>query len=662
MDISKLFQKYFPKLASEFQLKDFQTTVIDNIVNKGKNTISIMQTGGGKSLIFWLSGLSLNGITIVISPLIALIDEQASKLENSGYSILKLHGRISAKKQIDILKSFYKGELNPNFIFVSPERLATDGFFEFCINHRKNDIKLFVIDEIHCISQWGFSFRPFYKSIPAFLNQVYGETWPLILGLTATINPKELVDISKEFKVEKENILKDDILTRPEIELNIEKVVDENKKEERLWELLDIHKDEKTLVYLYRKYYKRGTEELLEKALQKGHKAMNFHGDMSGDERQKIISDFKNGDKKLIIATNAFGMGIDIPDIKNIIHFMLPESVEQYYQEIGRAARENNSSGRAYLFYSNKNLQVKRTHFINKSFPTIDKIKHTHQKITSKGKIGKLTFKYFQNEDDQSSFAYLIDNDIIKIDSKGFTNLRDIDEKSIKDNEIQQFYDATKTKGIIAISEKLKIEPQYIIKKVYEALVNEKVRIKKFDKSLIIENFYDNIPNHIINNIENEIEEKKQYKNELLTYFVYLLDNYTRSNEFHQEIGLYIGVPKHKLNRIYKTQKGDLVISKSEVIIANMLYTSKIEYEYEKRLYYTNNKYILPDFTIKYNSKTYYWEHLGLIGVENYDKRWIEKKKIYNEYYPNQLIITYEDVLLSKNVESNIEKIKKGEI
>ena len=663
MDISKLFKKYFPELASEFSLKDFQTTVIDNVVNNKKNTISIMQTGGGKSLIFWLSGLSLEGITIVISPLIALIDEQASKLEEAGYSILKLHGGVSAKKQIEILKSFYKGDLNPDFIFVSPERLATDGFFEFCINHRKDDIKLFVIDEIHCISQWGFSFRPFYKTIPTFINQVYGKNWPLILGLTATINPKELVDISKEFKIEKENILKDDILTRPEIELNIEKVIDENKKEERLWELLDIHKDEKTLVYLYRKYYKRGTEELLEKALQKGHRAMNFHGDMSGDERQKIINDFKNDDKKLIIATNAFGMGIDIPDIKNVIHFMLPESVEQYYQEIGRAARENDASGRAYLFYSNKNIQVKRRHFINKSFPTIDDIKQIHKKITSKGKVGKITFKYFQNEEAQSSFSYLIDNNILKIACKGFTSLRDIEEKSIKDIDLQKLYDATKTKGVIAISDKLKIEPKYIIQKVYESIVQENVKVEKFDKALIIENLYEEIPVTLLNGIKKEIEDKKQYKNDLLTYFVYLLDNYTRSNELHQEIGIYIGVPKHKLNRIYKTQKGDLVISKSEVIIANMLYTSNIEYEYEKKLYYhQDDKYILPDFTIKYNGKTYYWEHLGLIGVENYDKRWLEKKKIYSKYFKDKLIITYEDVLLSENTKKIIEKIKNGEI
>lgn len=656
MDITKNFKEYFPKISSQFSLKPFQLEVVDNIVNRKNNTISIMQTGGGKSLIFWLSGLSLKGITVVISPLIALIDEQATKLENEGCSVLKLHGGIQAKKQIEILTDFYNKKLNPDFLFVSPERLATDGFFEFCVKKRRTDIKLFVIDEIHCVSQWGFSFRPFYKSIPIFLNQVFNDSWPLILGLTATINPKELQDISKEFKISYNNILKDEILTRPEIELIVEKTTDENKKEIRFWELLDIHRDEKTLVYLYRKYYKRGTEELLEKALEKGHKAMNFHGDMSGKERQDIITEFKTGSKNLIIATNAFGMGIDIPDIKNIIHFMLPESVEQYYQEIGRAAREDNSSGRAYLFYSNKNVQVKRTHFINKSFPNIEDIKKIHKNITSKGKIGKLTFKYFQNEEAQSVFSYLLDNSVININYKGFTSLRDISE--IKDTELLKLYDSTKSKGIIAISEKNNIEPKQIINKVYKAIVESKVKVAKFDKALILENFYTGIPQEIIDKIETEVEEKKKYKNDLLTYFVYLLDNYTRSNEFHQEIGLYIGVPKHKLNRIYKTQKGDFVISKSEVIIANILFTSNIQYDYEQKLYYNAKDYILPDFTISHNGKTYYWEHLGLIGIENYDKRWIKKKKIYSEYFPDQLIITYEDVLLTGNANKKINEIK----
>lgn len=206
--IDKNFEKYLPSLSKKFSLKNFQKKVIENVVLKEQNTLSVMQTGGGKSLIYWLSGLSLEGITIVISPLIALIDEQAEKLENLGFKVLKIHASMAINKQNKQLKDFYEKKLNPNFIFVSPERLATDGLFEYSIKSRQSDIKLFVIDEIHCISQWGFSFRPFYKRIPVFLDKVFQNKKPLILGLTATINPKELTDISNEFNITQNNILK----------------------------------------------------------------------------------------------------------------------------------------------------------------------------------------------------------------------------------------------------------------------------------------------------------------------------------------------------------------------------------------------------------------------------------------------------------------------
>ena len=181
MDINKvdeLFKKYFPKINEEFKarnldLKDFQKNVVLNVL-EGNNTLCIMPTGGGKSLIYWLSGLAFQGITIVISPLIALIDEQSEKIREQGYEVLTIHGGINANKQLDLMKKFSNKELNPDFIFVSPERISTDGFFEYCITTRKEEIKLIAIDEVHCVSQWGVSFRTFYKRIPVFLNEVYG--------------------------------------------------------------------------------------------------------------------------------------------------------------------------------------------------------------------------------------------------------------------------------------------------------------------------------------------------------------------------------------------------------------------------------------------------------------------------------------------------------
>ncbi len=651
--IDKNFTHFFPTLAMEFSLKNFQKKVIENIVLKKKNTLSVMQTGGGKSLIYWLSGVSLEGITIVISPLISLIDEQAEKLEGLGFNVLKIHASMSATKQNKLLKNLYHKKINPDFIFVSPERLATDGLFEFCIEKRKKDIKLFVIDEIHCISQWGFSFRPFYKRIPAFLDKVFNDNKPLILGLTATINPKELTDISQEFNIHQKNILKDKLLMRNEIELIVNKISSEDEKEQRLWDILQIHKGDKTLVYLYRKYNKRGTEDLMQQAISKGYKAINFHGDMSSGERQEIITKYKNDEIDLIFATNAFGMGIDIPDIRVVIHFMIPESVEQYYQEIGRTARDGKSS-RAYLFYSNKNLQVKRTHFIDKSFPTIDKIIEVHRKITN-NKLGLKTMTFFDDDEIQKCIPYLLDSDVIRIETKGFSNLKRI--SSIKNKEIEKFYNSTKTKNIIKTIQRNDFTASEIIEKIYTAYIEEEIEIEKFDKCLIVKNLCEKLTEDKLELIQNDISVKQKNKHDLLNYFIFILDNYINSKELHQEIGLYLGVPRFNLNKIYTTQKGDLVRSKSEVIISNMLYTSNIDYEYEKELV-INDKSILPDFTISHNNQTLYWEHLGLIGIESYDNNWLKKKELYDKYYSDQLVITYESPLLTDAVSDKIDVIK----
>jgi len=200
LDLDSDFKTLFPKL--NFTLKDFQKKVIANVVEKG-STLCIMPTGSGKSVIYWMAAAELKGICIVISPLIALIAEQAQKLRDQGYETLELHGRIDAKKQMSIMSDFANKRINPRFIFASPEKIATDGYFEYCLKQRKDEINLIVIDEVHCVSQWGMSFRPFYKRIPNFLDNLYGERWGRILALTATLNPVELTDICDSFKIKK---------------------------------------------------------------------------------------------------------------------------------------------------------------------------------------------------------------------------------------------------------------------------------------------------------------------------------------------------------------------------------------------------------------------------------------------------------------------------
>ena len=145
-------KKYFPDF--DFKLKDFQKKVISNVIDHG-NTLCIMPTGGGKSLIYWMSALELGGISIVVSPLTALISEQAAKIEAQGYDVLAIHGGVPAIKQMNLLTDLANKKITPQFIFLSPEKIATDGFLEYCLSCRKEDIKLLVIDEVHCVSQWG---------------------------------------------------------------------------------------------------------------------------------------------------------------------------------------------------------------------------------------------------------------------------------------------------------------------------------------------------------------------------------------------------------------------------------------------------------------------------------------------------------------------------
>ena len=157
-----------------------------------------------------------------------------------------------------------------------------------------------------------------------------------------------------------------------------------------------------------------------------------------------------------------------------------------------------------------------------------------------------------------------------------------------------------------------------------------------------------------------DINTKRQYKHELLDYFVYLIENNNESNSLHQEIARYLGMDKHQLNRIYKTADGNQVRSKSEVIICDLLYAANVNYKYEELLEYEEGEQISPDFTIymRDGSKKF-WEHIGMLGNEDYDKNWSRKLKIYNKYFPEQLIKTYESGALAKDAKNIIEGFAK---
>ena len=218
------------------------------------------------------------------------------------------------------------------------------------MSQNTNQIGQIVIDEAHCISQWGHSFRPAYKEIPNFINNI-SEQWPVILALTATLNPKDQEEICSDFQIAKNNIFKSEYLLRQNIKLQYEELANEKAKRKHLEEILDAHENEKIIVYVHRKSGEYGTKAMSENFQAKGLSCDFFDADREDEEKKKVLANFETGNICVIFATNAFGMGIDINDIRVIIHYLLPESIEQYYQEIGRCGRDGKTSY-AYLLYS----------------------------------------------------------------------------------------------------------------------------------------------------------------------------------------------------------------------------------------------------------------------------------------------------------------------
>lgn len=651
-------------LNSEFQdfnnLRGIQEEVIENIINFG-STLAIAPTGSGKSLIYWISARILNGTCVVISPLISLIEEQTQKLRSRNYNVLSFHSSKTdseKKNDLDALIDFSNGKNIPDFIFVSPERIATDGLLEYCFKKQKEIIKLLVVDEVHCISQWGNDFRPFYKRIPNFLDEVFGTKWPTILAMTATINPKELEDICNDLRIPKSSVKRD--LNKPlrhDISIHVEKFLNEEEKSERLFDLLEENKDKKILVYLYRKYYKNGVEDLSNKAKELGFKTDFFHGDLDARKRQAILDDLKSGKTNVIFATNAFGMGIDIPDIRIIIHYMLPESIEQYYQEIGRGGRDEEGA-KAYLLYTNKNIRVRGQYFIDKTFLSEKEIEEEFKK-QFQGETGLKSFTMFGENDFSSIFNNLLNCKSIKYIAKGFSNFDNVLE--IKNKELDSFVNSVKKKSTINIVNKNKLDVKSFFSLVFRSMTcGEFICRNSIPKCIFLQVNDAFLSEKQIKEIIAQQESRKKYKHDLLDYFTYLLNEFEDSRHFHQEIGKYLGVPKHFLEKIYETENGNIVRSKSEVIIANILYHSGIDFKYEEPLFYSSGKHIEPDFTIYYSGKKYYWEHLGLLGKSDYDENWKKKKKIYEDLNLSEcLITTEENMYLSKIVQKKIDWIKE---
>lgn len=648
IDFDATFRTHFASVGR--MLRPEQRRVIEALL-EGRKALGLLPTGAGKSLCYWIAGKALGGSTLVISPLTALIDEQVGKLQALGCSAVALHSGIDSSTQLDELLAFHDGA-TPDFLFVSPERLATDGFLEYVLRAARDRVKLVVIDEAHCISQWGHDFRPFYREIPPFLDAVFGAgARPHLLALTATLGSKDVTQLCADFGIDPNQVVFSDTPLRLEIELKVVKVTDENEKDTRLWQLLGNHHGEKILVYVDRRDGKRSTEALAAEAAGMGFKTTFFHAGMTSDQKAEVIRKFKSGEITLVFATSAFGMGIDIPDIRGVVHYLLPEAVEQYYQQIGRAGRDGKPSW-GVLFYSDKNIEVRIRHYIKNSFPDETRVRKAFKTLTNE-RVGTSTLNYFDEVDDaRSAFHYLLRGELVDVLGKGVQQINVFQPAKGKTvPEFQTLLNATSTGLLITVAKRMGRSEKEILDLVYRLLAEGKIKPARAPaKCLVLESRAAALPDDVLAQIMADVADKEAYKLGVMDRFVALLDGYEDSVRLHQEIGLYLGVDKFKLGRIYETAAGVWVRSKSEVIIANILFHRKVPFKYEEPLRVDGQDYS-PDFTIEWKGRTVFWEHLGMRDKERYEQRWKEKEAMYRKHFPTQIITTEESAILSREVE-----------
>ena len=460
--------KYFPEVK---QLRDVQRPALDNLF-ANKSTLCLMSTGSGKSLIYQLAGLAKGKTTIVFSPLVALMGQQVQTLNEKGINAISLSD-YSGKDVYSKIRSI-KFSQEPQFLFLTPERVAFDGYIEYVLKQNRDNIGLVVVDEAHCVSQWGYTFRPAYAGVPHFLDRVCGGgSWPTVLALTATLNPKDQDEITSLFKIKKTDVVKSKDLLRTNLELNVEILANETTKLARLEEILQQNRDEKIIVYVHRKTSaKYGTRALASAFGEKGYSCMPFDGDMSADERMNIVNSFKSGHVNIVFATSAFGMGIDIKDIRIVIHYLIPESIEQYYQEVGRAGRDGYQAY-GYLLYTQKNAGIRKD-LINGSIPEEDDLVKAFEarQPDNDNVIARINPWGDFSEDnlDAVIWSYFERAGLVEILARGTDRISHFKPaKGKMSPEYQKYAGVTRTGLILTLAKKLNCSIATIIHDIYSA-------------------------------------------------------------------------------------------------------------------------------------------------------------------------------------------------
>lgn len=347
--------------------REGQGEIIDTILS-GRDALAIMPTGAGKSLCYQVPALLLPGITLVVSPLISLMQDQVKSLNEAGIHAAYINSSLT-EGQINKALSFAARGVY-KIIYVAPERLETASFLSFALH---TPISMVTVDEAHCISQWGQDFRPSYLKIIDFVEQLPGN--PIISAFTATATEVVKNDIARILKLKNPNVVVTGF-DRENLYYQVEHLTGKQ-KDIFIQNYIETHPNESGIIYCATR---KNVDTLYEKLLKQGVSVPRYHAGMSNDIRKKSQDDFIYDRAQVVIATNAFGMGIDKSNVRFVIHYNMPQSMENYYQEAGRAGRDGEPA-KCILLFSTQDVMISKLllgskDFEGMDFQEIEQVKH----------------------------------------------------------------------------------------------------------------------------------------------------------------------------------------------------------------------------------------------------------------------------------------------
>ena len=376
--------------------RSIQEQVISSVL-LGNDTLALMPTGGGKSLCYQIPALMSKGICIVISPLISLMKDQSDSLERKGIKSCCLSEDLFYRNIDEVLNKVMT--MNYKFLFITPERIKNQVFQHYLW---KMNPCLFVVDEAHCISEWGHEFRPEYREI-SLLRDNYPQV--PILALTATATPRTIEDIQTNLNFKKENCIRGNFQRE---NLNY-LVFNDNDKISRAIEIIKKYNDTGLIYVSTRKNAIIYAEELKKHNLS----VAEYHAGLSNYERRQRQEAWQKGELKVMVATKAFGMGIDKQDVRFVIHLDLPSSIEEYYQEVGRVGRDGKEA-HAILYWSEKDVRNLRKRVLM-SYPEMEKIKEIYNALYSQYNIAYYDGKNYEKSFSLNKFCYTYHFDFISV-------------------------------------------------------------------------------------------------------------------------------------------------------------------------------------------------------------------------------------------------------